>query len=156
VLLLGRIFQIILIVTLLVLEYGVWSLYFGFLVYFVFPLIIWVLVLKYIYNITIFNFLAFRMQKLKDLMKFGGALTTANVANMFVLPFNKIIIAKYVGLSEVAYYQIAIKVVLSIREVFAKELEAILPKISEIYGKTLELLKQECICSVYKNYLESV
>lgn len=137
----SRIFQVILAVGLLVLGCGIWSLYFGFLLYFVLPLIICWLILEHVYHIKVFSLFAFRKQKLKELIKFGGALTTANIANMFVMPFNKIIIARYVGLSEVAYYEIAIKVITSIRGLFVKGLEAILPKISELYGKAAESLK---------------
>lgn len=150
----SRIFQVILAVGLLILGYGVWSLYFGFLLYYIFALIAWALILRYIYHIKIFNPLAFRKQKLKELIKFGGALTTASVANMLVMPFNKVIIARYVGLSEVAYYQIAMKVVMSIRDLFVKGLEAILPKISEMHGKTTESLKS--VLSVHRKAMKFI
>lgn len=150
----SRISQVILAVGLLILGCGVWSLYFGFLLYFVLPLIICWVILGYIYHIKVFSFSAFRKQKLKELIKFGGALTTANIANMFVMPFNKIIIARYVGLSEVAYYEIAIKVITSIRGLFVKGLEAILPKISELHGKATESLKS--ILSIHRKGMKFI
>ena len=115
---------------------------------------VWVLILEHIYHIKVFNPSAFRKQKLIELIKFGGLLTTATVANMFVMPFNKVIIARYVGLSEVAYYEIAIKVVMSIRDLFVKSLEAILPKISEICGKSIESLQS--VLSIHKKGLRFV
>jgi len=63
------------------------------------------------------------------------------IAHMFVVPFNKVIIARYVGLSAVTFYQIAFQLVMAIRSLFVLGLESILPKISEIYKKTIESLK---------------
>jgi O-antigen/teichoic acid export membrane protein len=46
-----------------------------------------------------------------------------------------------VGLSEVAYFQIANRVITSLRGVFVQGLHALLPKISEIKGKASETLE---------------
>lgn len=150
----GRVFQLILAIGLLILGYGVWSLYFGFLLYFVLPLIICWFTLRFFYHIKVFSPFAFRKQKLKELIKFGGALTIASIANMFVIPFNKVVIARYIGLSQVAYYQIAIKVVGSVRDLFTKGLEAILPKISELHAKATESLTS--VLSIHRKGMKLV
>jgi len=137
----SKIVQIILVVGLLMNGYGVWSLYFGFLLNFFLSLVLYVFVLKYIYHIKVFKPAAFKIQKLKELFKFGGTLITGNIACMLVMPFNKVIIAKFIGLSEVTYYEIAIKISGAIRDLYVKTLEPILPKISEVYGKATESLK---------------
>lgn len=131
----GRISQVGLALILLLIGCGIWSLYFGFLLSYVLPLTVWVLILKYTYRLHLFKPLAFRRHKLGELLRYGGGLTTASVGNMLVMPFNKLIIARYVGLSEVAYYQIATRVITSLRGVFVQGLQALLPKISEIKGK---------------------
>ncbi|MHC4706505.1 MAG: oligosaccharide flippase family protein [Planctomycetota bacterium] len=130
----GRLSQVALAVILLVLGYGIWSLYFGFLLSYALPLAIWVFMLKHTYGLCLFEPLAFRRKKLAELLKYGGGLTTASVTNMLVLPFNKLVIARYVGLSEVAYYQLANRVVTSLRGLFVQGLQALLPRISEIKG----------------------
>lgn len=136
----GRISQVGLALILLLFGCGIWSLYFGFLLSYVLPLTVWVFILKYNYRIHLFKPLAFRRKKLAELLRYGGGLTTASVGNMLVMPFNKLIIARFVGLSEVAYFQIANRVITSLRGVFVQGLQALLPKISEINGKAVETL----------------
>lgn len=148
VLIFSRIFRFILALSLLVLGYGVWSLYFSHLLYLILPLIVWIFILRFIYNIKIFDPLAFKIEKLRELIKLGGTLLVGTIAHMFVVPFNKVIIARYVGLSAVTFYQIALQLVLAIRSLFALGLESILPKISEMYKKTIESLK--LVLSVHK------
>lgn len=141
ILLFGRMSQIILAISLLMLGNGVWSMYFGFLLYYGASLIAFVVILTYGYQIKIFNPLTFRKQRMKDLINFGGALTLTNIARMFVIPFNKLIISKYIGLSEVTYYQIANSIIFAVRGLFYKGLEAILPKVSEIHSTSIESLR---------------
>ena len=150
----SRISQIILAVCLLKLGTGIWSLYFGFLLYYVLSTAILVLILNNIYHIKVFNLLAFRKQKMKDLIGFGGTLTIGTIARMAVVPFNKIIISKYIGLSEVAYYQIAYQVVNAVRNLFVKGLWAIMPKISEIYTNTVSPLKP--VLSIHRKGMQFV
>jgi len=137
----GRISQVVFALILLFFGCGIWSLYFGFLLSYVLRLTVWVLMLKYTYHLHLFSPLAFRRTKLAELLKYGGGLTTASVGNMLVMPFNKLVIARYVGLSEVAYYQIANRVITSLRGVFVQGLQALLPRISEIKGKAAETLE---------------
>lgn len=136
--LLGRIFQIILSVYLLIMGAGVWSLYFGFLLYYIIPAIFFPFTLKYTYHINIFNPFFFKKQRIKELINVGGLLTVATLASMFVVPFNKIIISKYIGLSEVTYYHIANQIIMSVRGLYVRGLAAILPKFSELTTKTVE------------------
>jgi len=131
----GRISQVGLAVILLLFGCGIWSLYFGFLLSYVLPLTVWVLILKYTYRLRLFKPLAFRRKKFIELLRYGGGLTMASVTNMLVMPFNKLVIARFVGLSEVAYYQIANRVITSLRGVFVQGLQALLPRISELKGK---------------------
>ncbi|MFC2161970.1 oligosaccharide flippase family protein, partial [Acidobacteriota bacterium] len=138
--LVSRILQIILAVCFLVLNYGIWSLYFAYLFYFVLLLIVWYLILKNVYQIKIFQPFSFRIQKANELIKFGGTLFSGTVVEMCVVPFNKVIIARYIGLSEVTYYQIAFHVVRSMRDLLVNGLEALLPRISEMYGETMRSL----------------
>jgi len=139
--LLGRILQILLAVSLLMLGVGVWSLYYGFLLSFIMPFLVCIFIIEYKYKIRIFDPLAFKIERCKKLLKFGGVLIVGTIAQLFVVPFNKIIIARYIGLSEVSYYQIALQVVMATRNLFARGLESILPKISEIHGKLNESIK---------------
>ena len=137
----SRILQVVLVVSLLIAGCGIWSLYFGFLFYNIFALLIWIPRLEKVYHIRIFSPLAFKREKLSQLIKFGGLLSTGRFANLFINPFNRVIIARYVGLSEVTYFEIALRVVLAIRTFFSKGLVAILPIISEIQSRAVDSIK---------------
>lgn len=152
--LLGRVLQIILNVCLLIAGMGIWSLYYGFLIFYIVPLLWWVYTLKKTYRIRIFNPMAFNRQKMNELMRFGGTLVAGMAAQMLVTPFNKIIIGRYIGLAEVAYYQIALQVVMTVRNLFARGLEAIMPKVSEIYDKSAESISE--VLSVHKKAIRFV
>ncbi len=129
-----RIIQVLTTVCLLKLGYGVWSLYFGSVIFLVISFIGFLILLKF-FNIKTFSPFAFKKNKTRKLLSLGGTLLVGTLAHMFILPFNKLIISKYVGLSEVTYYQIANNVVSSVRNLFAKGLQALLPEISNIHGK---------------------
>lgn len=150
----SRIFRIILAVFLLVLGYGIWSLYFGYLIYLILALVVLIFILGCNYHIKIFDPLAFRIKKLRELIKLGGTLSIDFIAHMLIVPFNKVIIARYIGLSEVTYYQIALQLVMAIRSLWVKGLESILPKMSEIYKKTIESIKS--VLSVHKKAMKYI
>ncbi|MCD4781123.1 MAG: oligosaccharide flippase family protein [Candidatus Omnitrophica bacterium] len=127
-----RILQIMIAVILLVSGYGVWGLYLSHIMFYIFAFSVSVYILFKHFSIIIFYPFLFNIAKCKELIKFGGVFMTGSIANMLVIPFNKIIIARYVGLSEVAYYQIATQVIFAVRGLFVKGLESIIPKISNV------------------------
>ncbi len=152
----GRLSQVGLALVLLVLGCGIWSLYFGFLLSYALPLAVWMVLLRRTYHIRVFNPLAFRRDKFVELLKYGGGLTTASVTNMFVMPFNKLVIARYVGLSEVAYFQIANRVITSLRGLFVQGLQALLPRISEIKGSDGRGESSRRIASIHRKGMRFV
>jgi len=143
-----RLFQIILAVGLLVSGFGIWSLYLGFLFYNVVAVIAFIIVLECNFKMRIFSLYAYKKQKMKDIFSFSGALTIASIANMLVVPFNKIIISRYVGLSEVAYYHIAYRLINAVRSTIFKGLEALMPKFSELYSKSVDSVRP--LLSIHK------
>jgi O-antigen/teichoic acid export membrane protein len=150
----ARVLQIIINIVLLKDGYGLWALYFGFFLYYAFPFVIWIFILFKDHHIRVFNISTFNKNKLSELIRFGGAFSTGVIASMFVMPFNRIIIARYVGLEDVTYYEIAIRVIMSIRDLFVKGLEALLPKISYIHGSVKESI--EPILAVHKKGMKLV
>lgn len=66
------------------------------------------------------------------LIKFGGTMTLAKIVSMFLEPFIKIVIARFVGLVEVTYFEIANKIILQIRSVFERAINAIMPEVSRL------------------------
>ena len=154
VLILSRTLQITLAIVLLILDYGIWSLYYGYLLYLFIQIILWIMKLHKKYSINLFSSLSFNKEIFKELLRFGGTLITGSIARMLVIPFNKVIIAKFIGFTEVAYFEIAYRVVIATRSVFVNGLEALLPKVSEINEKSKESLKS--VFSVHKEGMKFV
>jgi O-antigen/teichoic acid export membrane protein len=146
--LLSGVLRVIFTIYLQRLGLGVWSQFFGWLLYYILPSIIWVMILRYNFQLKVFDPFGFRIKKLKQLLKLGGTLLLATVANMFVIPFNKLIIARYIGLSAVTFYQIAYQLINAVRGLFVLSLESIIPRASELYKKTVESLSS--VLSVHK------
>lgn len=136
-----RFFQIMLAVGLLIWGFGIWSLYLGFLFYQVAAIMSFIIILKYTLKIQIFGLYAYKKQKMKEIFSYSGTLTIASIANVLVVPFNKIILSRYVGLSEVAYYHIAYRLINALRGSIFKGLEAIVPKFSELYSRNMGAVK---------------
>jgi O-antigen/teichoic acid export membrane protein len=56
---------------------------------------------------------------------------------MLLEPFIKVVIARYVGLAEVAYFEIANKIVYQIRSLFERGVSAIMPEVSRLSAEVV-------------------
>jgi len=63
-------------------------------------------------------------------------MTAASLISMFMVPFNKAIIARFIGLREVTYFEIANRSIMQFRSLFETGLRAIMPEISKISAIT--------------------
>jgi O-antigen/teichoic acid export membrane protein len=131
----GRIIAISIAIVLLTSGYSIWSLYWGQLLSFIFVLIISAI---FIYRKigAFYNPWKFEVKSFWILIKFGGTLTLSKVISMLLVPFVKIVIVRYIGLSDVAYFEIAHKIVLQIRSLFERGISAIMPEISRLTTAT--------------------
>ena len=152
--LLSRVLQVGIAVALLANGFDIWSLYFAYFAYFSIPCVIWWIFLRKCCAIKIFNYKRVNLSKGLELIKDGGTFAVGMAANFFLMPLNKIIIARYVGFSEVAYYEIGLRVVLAIRNIFFKGLEALLPKFGASHKVFLHY--NEKVISVHKKGLKLV
>jgi len=130
----GRILQIGLSIILVVMGMGVWGLYYGALCMYTIIALVYCLILLFRYRIPVLASGRFCRDKAKSLFSFGGTMFSARVISMLLVPFNKVIVAKFIGLSEVTYFDIAYKGAIQLRNIFEMGLKAIMPKVSEITG----------------------
>ena len=70
--------------------------------------------------------------KAKRLLSFGSQLFGSSMVTMFLMPFNKLIISRYIGVSSVPIYEIAFKGAMQIQGLFSVGLGAIMPEISRL------------------------
>jgi len=124
--------QVIISIILIILGLGVWGLFLGNFILYIFLFILCFLILKKVFKLEIFRLNYFDIRKIKKLTKFGGTIFGSRLIAMFLDPFNRIIITRFIGLSAVAYYDISLKVVLSLRSLFQMGLSATMPKVSEL------------------------
>jgi O-antigen/teichoic acid export membrane protein len=137
----ARIFQVILAVIMLTNGYGIWSLYAAFVFYYGIIALVLISYLSRSCCVQLLSRNGFSKVKLRELMKYGGSFSVSMILGMCLMPFNKIMIARYVGLSEVTYFQIAEQVTMSLRNIFVKGLEALLPKVSEVKERSGEFIQ---------------
>ncbi len=136
---------------------GVWSIPIGWLIA---NLIIFIVFNVFIHRqlkSNIYKFLKIDWAKTKEIMKFGKYLTGAHIANLGFLPFVKFVIARYIGLSEVTFFDIAWKVLVSIKTAIDKANQTVIPyigrKFKDIEGLTYKQNLKE-IRTIHHNALK--
>ena len=150
----GRIIQFVISVILIISGIGIWALYFGMVCSYIIITIIYLYILCIRYKIEIFKIRSFTKSCVKELLVFGGTLFSARVVSMLVQPFNKVIISKYIGLSEVSYYEIAMKGALNLRSLFEMGLKAIMPKVSELQQRLKDI--KNIIINIHKKCIKFI
>ncbi|RLC36128.1 hypothetical protein DRH29_05185 [candidate division Kazan bacterium] len=146
--LLGRVLQVFTSVFLIIYGLKIWGLYLGAAFAYAVIFILYIYILCFHYRITIFKVNRVAKKCLYDLLAFGGVLFSARLIKMLVQPFNKIIITKYIGLSEVTYYELATKAALGLRSFYDIGLKAVMPKVSELQRKGND--SKRAIRNIYK------
>ncbi len=105
--------------------------------------IISLLFIKKICKISFFRFNQLDVQWVKRILRFGGGLSFMSLLTMFISPFNKIMISRYIGLDAIPVYEIGYRVAMQLRSLFQMFFRALLPEISGESGKrTIEAYKR--------------
>lgn len=73
-----------------------------------------------------------RRERVKTLLGFGSPLMLGSVINMFLNPFNKLMISRYVGLSAVSVFELATQGANQVRGVAGAGLQALVPETSRL------------------------
>lgn len=128
----GRGFSTITALILLKFGYGVWSLFWGQVLFY---LLLGFLAFFTIYKklgTLFFSIGSCDLKYLSRIAGFGGTMTAAQLLSMLLVPFNKVVIARYISLSGVTYFEIADRAVVYLRSVFDMGIRAIMPEISRL------------------------
>lgn len=128
----GKVLSVITTVILLKFGYGIWSLFCGqVLLYVLLGFLAFFTIYKRL-GALFFSIGSFDLKCLKKIVGFGGTMTAAQLISMLLQPFNKIVIARYISLSGVTYFEIANKAVTQSRSIFSTGVSAIMPEISRV------------------------
>lgn len=130
--LLGRAVSIAAALLLFMLGLGIWGLFWAMVVCYILMLVMTVLSLTRRIGFCLVSAQALEIASMKELCRFGGTMTASSLVSMFLVPFNKAMIARYIGLSEVAYFEIALRSVMQVRSFFETGIRAIMPEISKV------------------------
>ncbi len=129
--LVGRFIGLIMAVLFFINGYKIWGIYMGQALSF-----LSILILSSIFIIKriglYYKPFAYEKRYLVKLLKFGGTMTVSKILSMLLEPFIKIVIARYIGLAQVAYFEVANKVVLQIRSLFERGISALMPEVSRL------------------------
>lgn len=130
--LIGRIISIALVIVFLNLGYGIWSLFWGQVIFYIFLGFLVFYTIHKKLGESFFSIRSFDFSYLRKMVGFGGTMTAAQLIAMLLTPFNKAVIARYIGLSEVTSFEIASRVVRQFKDVFTTSLRAMVPEISRL------------------------
>lgn len=138
-----NILRIIISVVMLQLNMGLKSLILGVGLANIILIFAQLIVIQMKFKITIFHMSKFKMDIIKKLMSFGSTIISMQIFNMFSIPLVKIFISHRIGIDQVGFFELASKLVYSIRTIFEKGLFAIMPRIGEKYGSLIKIDKSE-------------
>lgn len=141
--------SVMITIILLRFDYGIWSLFWGQVVLYS---LLGFLAFFTIYRelgYLFFSIYSFDWGCLRKIAGFGGTMTASSLISIVIVPFNKVVISRYIGLVEVSYFEIASRAMSQIKSVFTLGIRAIMPKISElsavgrdVNGKITSILKK--------------
>ncbi|KPK67868.1 hypothetical protein AMJ87_12735 [candidate division WOR_3 bacterium SM23_60] len=131
ILLIGRIGGVAFAIIFLMSGLSIWALYWGQVISFALVLIASSLLITHKIGFY-YNPVRYKGRFLINLLTFGGTMTVSKVLAMLLEPFIKVTITRYIGLAEVAYFEIADKIVRQIRSMFERGISAVMPEVSRL------------------------
>lgn len=127
--------KVVLMVLFLSLSANLYSIVWAYIITNSISIILYFLIIRKRFSLSYFSPFNINRIVLIDLVRFGGNISGGKLFSIIFIPFAKGFTARYIGLTEVGYFEIAWKMIYHIRNLMQKGLIAFLPKISELYEK---------------------
>jgi O-antigen/teichoic acid export membrane protein len=128
----GRLTALCVSTSLLYLQYGVVGLLIGNTVSYGVIHLLDMFILRKIIKINPFRINRFSLVRLRLLLEIGISLAGSAIISVLLSPFNKFILARYVGVSAVPLYEIAYNSAMQVRSIAEAGFRAIIPEVSSI------------------------
>jgi O-antigen/teichoic acid export membrane protein len=151
----GRILAVIVAAVLLYTGRGIESLRISSIVSYVLIHIASIICIRRISQIRFLRLSSFDIQRCKRLLHFGGTVLGSSILGMLVSPFNKLILARYAGVSTVPIYEIAYNGSMQIRALGEAGFRALMPEISRIGASMADEAKTR-IAAINKKAVKGV
>ena len=124
--------QAIVSVLMVLTGYGLWGLVAGTLAYHVIGLVAFTVACWRFGRVRFWKVAEFNTNRLKQLVIMGYKLVMARVVALAIEPLVTISISRFVGVEEVAFFEIARRAVFYLRQIIAAGLHAVLPRVSHL------------------------
>ncbi len=141
ILLIGRIGGVAFAIIFLMSGLDIWALYWGQVISFALVIIVSSLLITHKIGFY-YNPVRYKGRFFINLLTFGGTMTVSKVLAMLLEPFIKVTITRYIGLAEVAYFEIADKIVRQIRSLFERGVSAVMPEVSRLLAAAGDATKR--------------
>ena len=128
----GRMLSVVVVTVLLYSGLGVVSLLIGSAISYLFIHAASFICIRRIAKIHFMRFRNLDFQRAKRIFHFGGTVFSGSILNMFVGPFNKMMLSRYTDVSMVAVYGMAFDASMQVRSLIEAGLRPLMPAVSRI------------------------
>jgi O-antigen/teichoic acid export membrane protein len=128
----GRVISLCVSSILLFQGFGIVSLFFGNAISYIFVHIGNYYFLRKIIKIQFWRPRTFSLECLTKILRFGGGVLGGSLISMFLGPFNKLVLSRWLGVASVSVYEIAFNGSMQVRALFEAGFRALTPEVSKI------------------------
>ena len=128
----GRMLSVVVVTILLYSGLGIVSLLIGSAISYLFIHTASLICIRQIAKIHFMRIRNLDFQRAKRIFHFGGAVFSGSILNMFVGPFNKMMLSRYTDVSMVAVYGMAFDASMQVRSLIEAGLRPLMPAVSRI------------------------
>ncbi|MGI9073667.1 MAG: oligosaccharide flippase family protein [Bryobacteraceae bacterium] len=93
-----------------------------------------VLMTRHLTRSLFISFRSFSLKRLRALISYGSGLASNSIFTLLFSPFNRLVIARYAGVSSVPVYDIAFSSCMRLRNIFESGQRALIPEIGRVAG----------------------
>lgn len=138
----GRAVAVLISGALLLQGKGIGSLFVGSVLANVFTQLSNLVLIRTIVPIRLFRFDGFDLRCVGRLLTFGAGMFGGSIINMLAIPFNRVLLSRYVGIGSIPVYEIALQATMQIRGLTESALRALVPEVSRTSAATTNTAKQ--------------
>jgi O-antigen/teichoic acid export membrane protein len=134
---------------------GIESMLIGSAISYLFINVLTYVMIRRLQPIRIISFKNVSYVKFQLLLKIGSGMFGSSLISMLLGPFNKMVIARYIGVSSLPLYEIAFNATMQLRGLFEAGFRAIAPEVSRL-SSTIKKVDAHKIATIYKRAMKII
>lgn len=139
----GRVVILVISAILLNLNWGIESLLVSYVVSYLFVHLMTIHTLRRLNDLRFVSLANIDYSLIRKLLEFGIGMVGSSIIDILVVPFNRLVLSRYAGVSSIPVFDIAYTAATQFRNLLATAFRAISPEISRLSAKGTDLVKQE-------------